>query len=90
MPHAYTEDQLVEQPAIGLFAELAWAAVLALSPSQHHNTTTPPQRRRWWATDGKISVNVSISSAGETGGSAEIVACVVSLKMAVSPRDENG
>jgi type I restriction enzyme R subunit len=25
MPHAYTEDQLVEQPAIGLFAELGWA-----------------------------------------------------------------
>ena len=23
MPHAYTEDQLVEQPAIGLFAERA-------------------------------------------------------------------
>ena len=23
--HAYTEDQLVEQPAIGLFAELGWA-----------------------------------------------------------------
>ena len=23
-PHAYTEDQLVEQPAIGLFAELGW------------------------------------------------------------------
>ncbi len=22
MPHAYTEDQLVEQPAIGLFVEL--------------------------------------------------------------------
>jgi hypothetical protein len=22
MPHAYTEDQLVEQPVIGLFAEL--------------------------------------------------------------------
>ena len=27
--HAYTEDQLVEQPAIGLFAELGWAAVSA-------------------------------------------------------------
>jgi type I site-specific restriction-modification system R (restriction) subunit len=27
---AYTEDQLVEQPAIGLFAELGWTAVLAL------------------------------------------------------------
>ncbi len=25
MPHAYTEDQLVEQPAIGLFVELGWA-----------------------------------------------------------------
>ncbi len=23
--HAYTEDQLVEQPAIGLFVELGWA-----------------------------------------------------------------
>ena len=28
--HAYTEDQLVEQPAIGLFAELGWAKVSAL------------------------------------------------------------
>jgi type I restriction enzyme R subunit len=27
MPHAYTEDQLVEQPAIGLLAELGWTAV---------------------------------------------------------------
>lgn len=25
MPRAYTEDQLVEQPAVGLFAELGWA-----------------------------------------------------------------
>jgi len=25
MPHAYTEEQLVEEPAIGLFAELGWA-----------------------------------------------------------------
>jgi type I restriction enzyme R subunit len=29
-PHAYTEDQLVEQPAIGLFAALGWGAVSAL------------------------------------------------------------
>ena len=29
-PHAYTEDQLVEQPAIGLFAELGWTPVSAL------------------------------------------------------------
>ena len=30
MSHAYTEDQLVEQPAIGLFVELGWTTVSAL------------------------------------------------------------
>src|SRR5262245_11875641 len=30
MPHDYTEDQLVERPAIGLFAELDWQTVSAL------------------------------------------------------------
>lgn len=29
MPHAYTEDQLVEQPAIRLFAELGWQTLSA-------------------------------------------------------------
>ena len=29
-PNAYTEDQLVEQPAIGLFADLGWHTVSAL------------------------------------------------------------
>lgn len=29
-PHAWTEDQLVEQPAIGLFATLGWQTVAAL------------------------------------------------------------
>lgn len=29
-PHAYSEDQLVEQPAIGLFAELGWETKSAL------------------------------------------------------------
>ena len=28
--HAYTKDQLVEQPAIGLFAQLGWQTVLAM------------------------------------------------------------
>jgi type I restriction enzyme R subunit len=30
MAHAYTEDQLVEQPAIGLFADLGWETVSAM------------------------------------------------------------
>jgi hypothetical protein len=28
-PHAFTEDQLVEQPAVALFAELGWPTVSA-------------------------------------------------------------
>ncbi len=32
MPHAYTEDQLVEQPVIGLFAELDWQTVRYFVP----------------------------------------------------------
>ena len=31
--HAYTNDQLVEQPAIGLFAELGWLTMSALEDS---------------------------------------------------------
>src|SRR4030067_1834691 len=30
MAHAYTEDQLVERPAIELFAELGWTTIAAL------------------------------------------------------------
>lgn len=30
MPHSYTEDQLVEQPAIGLFGELGWQTASAM------------------------------------------------------------
>ena len=29
-PHPYTEDQLVERPAIGVFADLGWATVSAM------------------------------------------------------------
>lgn len=31
MSNPYTEDQLVEQPAIGLFAALGWQTVCALN-----------------------------------------------------------
>jgi hypothetical protein len=49
-------------------------------------STTPLQRR----CNERVSVDAAISSAGETGGLAEIETCMISLKMAVSPRDENG
>jgi hypothetical protein len=56
MPHAYTEDQLVEQSAIGLFAEFGWQTaaaqvsssllplllpVLMMLLHQHNATATP-------------------------------------------------
>jgi hypothetical protein len=34
MVHSYTEDQLVAQSAIGLFAELAWEMVSAMERNQ--------------------------------------------------------
>jgi type I restriction enzyme R subunit len=43
MPRAYTEDQLVEQPAIGLFAELGWPTVSALQNLRR--TLDPPLPR---------------------------------------------
>ena len=39
MNHAYTEDQLVEQPAIGLFADLGWQTVSAMEESFGVNGT---------------------------------------------------
>ncbi len=38
-PHAYTEDQLVEQPAIGLFAELGWQTVSAMQETYGPGST---------------------------------------------------
>ena len=39
-PHACTEDQLVEQPAIGLFAELGWHTGSALEEIFGRDTGT--------------------------------------------------
>ena len=40
--HAYTEDQLFERPAIGLFAELGWQMASALERS---NSALPGRLR---------------------------------------------
>ena len=63
MPHAYTEDQFVEQPAIGLFAELGWQGV-----AQIHNlsrTRDPVRAKRVVpATTGECSTAASTDRAG--------------------------
>ncbi len=50
MSHAYTEDRIVEQPAIGLFAELGWATVSALAETFGKTGTLlcATKGRRWW------------------------------------------
>ncbi len=40
-PHTWTEDQLVEQPAIGLFAELGWQTVSALDETFRPSPPAP-------------------------------------------------
>jgi type I restriction enzyme R subunit len=40
-PHAYTEDQLVEQPAIGLFSSLGWQTVSAIDETFGTSPPTP-------------------------------------------------
>ena len=49
--HAYTEDQLVDQPAIGLFAELGWQVAmhhphLSFAPKLRTLTPCPSPKRR--------------------------------------------
>ncbi len=60
--HAYTEDQLVEQPAIGLFAELGWQTLSAMEEILGSDGTLGRETKRemaqetgwsylcrWWA-----------------------------------------
>jgi type I restriction enzyme R subunit len=45
MFHTYTEDQLVEKPAIGLFAELGWSVVSAMEETFGANGTLPRETK---------------------------------------------
>ena len=51
MPHAYTEDQLVEQPAIGLFAALGWQTVSAMEETfgDRERSAARPRARWCWS-----------------------------------------
>jgi hypothetical protein len=53
-PHAYTEDQLVEQPAIGLFAELGWRQKTQLPTVRQHSG-----RRRWSSFQGLFTIGAT-------------------------------
>jgi len=41
MSHAYTEDQLVEEPTIGLFDDLGWQTVSAGNIAQLASLPSP-------------------------------------------------
>lgn len=48
--HAYTEDELVERPAIGLFAELGWQTVSAIEETFGTAPNTEYWGRPWFYT----------------------------------------
>jgi hypothetical protein len=47
MPHAYTDEQPVEQPAITLFAELGWTTVSALQNLRRTRNLLLPRLFSW-------------------------------------------
>ena len=53
MSHAYTEDQLVEQPAIGLFADLGWQTVSAMEETLGAAGTLGPESK------GELTIPIS-------------------------------
>ena len=69
--HAYTEDQLVEQPAIGLFAELGWQTVSARDETFGTGGTSLASSV---ATSVTTSLATSVSTLGrETKGEVVLV-----------------
>jgi len=69
MSHAYTEDQLVEQPAIGLFAELGWQTVLATEEAFENGGILGRE------TSGDVGAKRAgrCRCAGETGNGGQVV-----------------
>jgi type I restriction enzyme R subunit len=43
MPHTYTEDALIEQPAIALFAGLGWKPLNCFHEFEHVATAPSPE-----------------------------------------------
>ena len=68
--HGYTEDLLVEQPAIALFAELGWQTVLALEEiiGRTEPSPRPSPRGRGSGGDGRTALG------RETPGEVVLVA----------------
>lgn len=55
-PHPYTEDQLVEQPAIGLFAALGWQTVSAMEETLGPNGTLKRETKSDVVLDARLQV----------------------------------
>src|SRR6266851_4016213 len=97
MPHAYTEDQLVEQPAIGLFAELGWTTVSAIEEvfGKAEPSSQPSPNGR--GSEGEVRVALGRAALGrETPGEvvleSRLRAAVVELnrdRSAMSPAAAN-
>ena len=81
-PHPYTEDQLVEQPAIALLAELGWTTVTALDEVLGLQGTFGRETRSdvVLAAQVRYSRGVALWSAGRRAeGRAEVAASLAEM-----------
>ena len=63
-PHAWTEDQLIEQPAIALFAELGWQTVSAMEETFGPNGTLGRETRGEVVLPGRLRVALAALNPG--------------------------
>ena len=63
-PHAWTEDQLIEQPAIGLFAELGWQTVSAMEETFGPNGTLGRETRGEVVLPGRLRAALAALNPG--------------------------
>ena len=61
---AYTEDQLIEQPAIGLFAELGWQTVSAMEENFGPNGTLGRETRGEVVLPGRLRAALAALNPG--------------------------
>ena len=95
MPHAYTEDQLVEQPAVGLFAELGWTTESALEetfgapspglPAQSTTLTRPSAALSRPTGEGQLASTSAVDELTRDRAAMSLLSGQVALSFPAAP-----
>jgi type I restriction enzyme R subunit len=94
-PHPYTEDQLVEQPAIALFEEMGWASVHALEEVFGPGGTLGRETRGEVVLVGRLRealerLNPDIPAEGITAAVDQLIGDRSTMSLAAANRDVYG